>query len=112
MKPPHEKIARAECRDEGYHFNVGDQFYVQYTRHGSVGIDAEIEVTGDGVVEVERREAEYLHPERLKPGWTGGDKEHVRWFFRAIGPGTARIIVRRLFRFEVESECTIRAIVK
>ncbi len=112
MKPPHKEITRAECRDETYHFNVGDQFYVQYTRHGSVGIDAEIEVDGKGVVEVERREAEYLYPERLKPGMTGGDKEVVRWFFTTIGPGTAQIIVRRLFRFEVESECTIRIIVK
>ncbi|MCF2135907.1 MAG: protease inhibitor I42 family protein [Candidatus Thorarchaeota archaeon] len=111
MRPPLDEPVRIQCGNDEYQFQVGDRFYLQYHRHGSVGEDAEIIVENDGIISVEKKESEYLHPERMKPGMTGGDAEHVRWFFRAASPGTTKIIVRKLFRFEIEDECSMKIVI-
>ena len=86
---------------------VGEFFYFEYHRHGSVGFDADFEVEDDNIVELVRSECEYLYPERMKPGWTGGDKERCRWVFKALAFGETRINIRKLFRGDVESACAI-----
>ncbi len=90
---------------------VGEEFAIGYHRHGSVGIDAEFEISDENIVEFVRSEAEYLYPQRLKPGITGGDAERCKWFFRAKQAGRTEIIVRDLYRFKVEKETPITVIV-
>lgn len=113
MKPPTERPRRIDCREDGepVWLSVGDEFYVQFHRHGSVGEDAEFEIADEKVVTHTHTEAEYLHPERMKPGWTGGDAERGRWFFKANNPGETSLTIRILFRFRVESTCTITLVV-
>jgi hypothetical protein len=100
-------LQRIECGGKSYTFKIGDIFYYQFHRHGSVGEDAEFEINDDKIIEHVETKTEYLHPERLKPGWTGGDAERGHWFFKAIRKGKVILVIRELFRFEVESECTI-----
>ena len=105
------ELTRIECDGSVYSFNVGDEFYYQFHRHGSVGEDAEYEITDSQVIEHTKTETKYLHPEKMKPGWTGGDAERGQWFFKAVGKGKTSLLIRVLFRFEVESECEINIIV-
>lgn len=92
--------------------SVGDTFAVGFHRHGSVGEDAEFEIANDGIIKFVREESEYLHPERLDRGITGGDAERCRWLFVAKQAGKTKIIVRELFRFRVEREVPITVIVE
>jgi hypothetical protein len=110
LKPPEEEPRRVECTegDVPVKLSLGEEFYVQFHRHGSVGEDAEFEIEDESVVTHLVTETEYLHPDRLKPGWTGGDAERGRWFFKACGRGQAKLTIRTLFRFEVERTCSIR----
>ncbi len=109
MKPEKDEPFRIECKETGpIEVKVDDVFYYGFHRHGSVGEDAEFEIGDKTIISHESTEAEYLHPERMKPGWTGGDAERCKWLFKALKPGTTTIIVRVLFRFEVESECTMQ----
>ena len=115
MKQPEMKIQRIECKGEepSTTIAIGDTVYYQFHRHGSVGEDAEFEIEDDSILIHERTESEYLHPENLKkPGWTGGDAETGRWFFKAVKQGTTKLTIRILFRFEIESECTMTIIVE
>ncbi|TXT57806.1 MAG: hypothetical protein BAJATHORv1_10513 [Candidatus Thorarchaeota archaeon] len=104
MKPPTELIDVEWKTESEREFRVGDVFRLRFHRHGSVGEDAEVEVSDTEVISHEQTETKYLHPERMKPGWSGGDAERGYWTFKAKKPGTATITVRVLFRFEVESE--------
>jgi hypothetical protein len=100
---------RIACAVGGSHVTVevGEQFYCEFTRHGSVGEDAEFEIDDTTVFIHEKTDTEYLHPERMKPGWTGGDAEKGRWFFKALRPGKATLTVHTVFRFEVQDVCRI-----
>jgi len=115
MKPPEEEIQRVECKGEesSTTLTIGDTVYYEFHRHGSVGEDAEFEIEDDNILIHERTESEYLYPENLKkPGWTGGDAERGKWFFRAVKQGRTKLTIRILFRFEIESECTMTIIVE
>jgi hypothetical protein len=114
LKPEKEDVERIECSAEGtkVEFQVGESFYYQFRRHGSVGIDAEFEIADTTVVEHVRTKTEYLHPERMKPGWTGGDSERGQWFFRAAGSGQTTILIREMFRGKMQGECSITVVVK
>ena len=92
--------------------NAGSRFSFKFHRHGSVGEDAEFEIEDTTVITHEKTETEYLHPERMKPGWTGGDAERGLWFFRVLKSGVTSITVRVLFRFDVESEHKVKFVVK
>ncbi len=109
MKPKNKEPRRIECAVGGASVivQVGEQVYYEFRRHGSVGEDAEFEIDDPTVIVHERTDTEYLHPERMKPGWTGGDAERGRWFFKALRPGKAKLTVRTMFRFEVEDVCRI-----
>ena len=73
MKPPEDEIQRVECKGEDTILNlsVGDEFYYQFHRHGSVGEDAEFIIEDDSIVTLTKTETEYLHPEHMKSnfGW-------------------------------------------
>jgi hypothetical protein len=92
--------------------NEGNRFSFKFHRHGSVGEDAEFEIDDTAIITHEKTETEYLHPERMKPGWTGGDAERGQWFFRALKSGVTSITVSVLFRFDVESEHKVKFVVK
>ncbi|MHA1246796.1 MAG: hypothetical protein ACTSPE_05670 [Candidatus Thorarchaeota archaeon] len=111
MKPPTNEPSQIDCGSGEYRFRVGDRFYYQFTRHGSVGIYAEFEIKGDAV-KFEREIAEYVYPERVKqPGITGADKERVKWVFEAVAAGRSVVHVMHLFRGRIEEECNIAIIV-
>jgi hypothetical protein len=115
MKPDKEDIPRVLCAgdDSVLTFSVGDKFYYQFHRHGSVGEDAQFTIGDPSVISHEGTETEYLHPENLKkPGWTGGDAERGKWFFKALKPGETTIVIEELFRFEIESRCTVNILVE
>jgi hypothetical protein len=115
MKPEIEDIPRILCAgdDSVLSFSVGDKFYYQFHRHGSVGEDAQFTIGDPSVIAHEKTEIEYLHPENMKkPGWTGGDAERAKWFFKALKLGETTIVIEELFRFEVESRCVINIVVE
>jgi len=115
MKHDNEDIPRILCAgdDSILKFSVGDKFYYQFHRHGSVGEDAQFAIGDSSIVSHESTETEYLYPENLKkPGWTGGDAERGRWFFKALKPGETTIVFEEVFRSEVESRCTINIVVE
>ncbi len=115
MKPPSDEPRKIECSgdESSVNLTVDEIVWYGFHRHGSVGEDAEFVIEDSSVLEHERTETEYLHPENMKkPGWTGGDAERGKWFFRAIKPGKTKLTVRILFRFEVESECTMNIVVE
>jgi hypothetical protein len=114
IKPDKEDIPRVLCAgdDSVLTFSVGDRFYYQFHRHGSVGEDAQFTIGDSSIVAHEKTETEYLYPENLKkPGWTGGDAERGMWFFKALRTGQTTLAIEELFRFEIESRCTINILV-
>ncbi|TFG34103.1 hypothetical protein EU527_04865 [Candidatus Thorarchaeota archaeon] len=115
MKPPKDEVQRVECSGErsSVTLAVEEEFYYQFHRHGSVGEDAEYIIGDESIISYLRTEAEYLHPEHMKkPGWTGGDAERVKWFFKALKKGTTTLTINILFRFDVESSCVLTIIVE
>jgi hypothetical protein len=114
MKPPSGDILDVEWKGESPVVTIGidEAFRCRFHRHGSVGEDAEFEILDTSVLIHENTETEYLYPERMKPGWTGGDAQTGYWYFRGIRPGKTRLIIRVLFRFDVESEHTLDVTVK
>jgi hypothetical protein len=114
IKPDKDDTPRILCagNDSLLTFSVGDRFYYQFHRHGSVGEDAQFTIGNPSIIMHEKTETEYLHPEHMKKqGWTGGDAEKGLWFFRAIKAGETTLVIEELFRFEVESRCTINIMV-
>ena len=115
MKPPQDEISKVECKGEDTVLKlcVGDEFYYQFHRHGSVGEDAEFEIGDNSIIVHTDTETEYLHPEHMKkPGWTGGDAEKGKWFFKALKAGGTTLKINIMFRFEVESSCILSIIVE
>ncbi|MGQ4912218.1 MAG: hypothetical protein ACP6KW_08635 [Candidatus Thorarchaeota archaeon] len=114
MKPPQEpRRVEWKGKTDQLRLSLGEEFYLQFHRHGSVGEDAEFSIGNENVIVHERTETEYLHPEHMKdPAWTGGDAERGRWFFRAQGRGSTTLTIRILFRFEVEEEHTLNITVE
>ena len=114
MKPS-EELREIKCGGEESveRLSVGEVVWYSFSRHGSVGEDAEFEIENEEVMAHERTETEYIHIEKMKkPEWTGGDAERGKWFFKALRPGSTRLTVRILFRFEVESECKVKIVVE
>jgi hypothetical protein len=96
-----------------FSLTVGEVVWYEFHRHGSVGEDAEFEIEDESILIHERTETKYLHPENLKkPGWTGGDAEKGKWFFKGVQQGKTKLTIRILFRYDVESECTMTIFVE
>ena len=110
MKPPLDEVMRVDCTGEksSIELHVGQEFYYQFHRHGSVGEDVEYVIGDESIISYLKTETQYLHPENLKkPGWTGGDAEQGRWFFKAIKTGTTTLTINILFRFDIENSCIL-----
>ncbi len=113
MKPPKEESIEVSWKieDPSVTVSVGTTFYFNFHRHGSVGEDRTFEIEDENIVEHIETDVHYKHPERMKPGWTGGDAELGKWFFKAIRPGKTEITVTKLFRFEVEDTYDVQVTV-
>lgn len=114
MKPPREEQIVLDWKNESrISLNVGDILLCKFHRHGSVGEDAEFDISDTDIIRHEDTETKYLHPEKMKqPGWTGGDAESGVWSFKAIKQGKTTLVVKVLFRFDVESEHPIEIVVE
>ncbi len=114
MKPPEDEIQTVRCSGAESHVTVatGERFRITFHRHVSVGEDAEFVIRDPDLISHEKTTTEYLHPERLKPGFTGGDAERGTWLFRAMKPGTTTIVIRRMFRGDVDSECVLHVTIE
>ena len=110
VKPESEEIRRVKCRgdDSITSFSVGEEFRYKFHRHGSVGEEFTFEIGNTGIISHERTETEYLHPEKMGPGMTGGDAERGMWCFKAIAQGATTLTILEVFRGEVESRCVMK----
>jgi len=114
MKPD-EEVKKIDCPEDGHEVRLGvnETVYFEFHRHGSVGENTEYEINDESVLRHLRTETEYLHPEQMKyPGWTGGDAEKGRWYFKTRGIGTTILTVKKFFRGTLESTCRVKIIVE
>ena len=79
----------------------------RFHQHSSVGIEAEYQIDDSSIVRFKTQETHYHHPEKLQPGWTGGDSAEGQFIFEALKPGQTVLHVRHLFRGELEREQTV-----
>ncbi len=90
---------------------AGDTFVFNYHRHYSVGVDFHFEIDDPTLVQLTGSTHEYVHPDRLKPGWTGGDREKCQWIFQATLPGVTTLTIQELFRGEIQNTCVFEVII-
>ncbi|MEM2143642.1 MAG: hypothetical protein QXS20_07170 [Candidatus Thorarchaeota archaeon] len=114
MKNAHSEAKRVTCSEDSNVIEIkcGEEFYYQFGRHASVGEEAEFEIEDTSVVTHIDTELKYRYPERMKPGWTGGDSQTGRWFFKGDRPGETKIHFRELFRGRLERECVLTVVVR
>ncbi len=79
----------------------------RFHQHSSVGFEAEYQIADPEIVRFKEREIRYHHPEKLKPGWTGGDSAEGQFIFEALKPGKTVLRFQHLFRGELEREQTV-----
>lgn len=79
--------------------------------HASVGKGATATSSDETVVRIVDTQLRYLHPERMKPGFTGGDAAQRTFVFEGLAPGTATLTVTKLYRGKVEGTVEIRVTV-
>ena len=91
---------------------LNETAYVTCEQWGSVGIDCEYEISDDQIFSFMRSEVKYRFPERMKPGWTGGDSAEKVLFFKAKQPGSVILKIHRMFRGHKEETRFIRIIIK
>ncbi len=88
---------------------VGDEFTYSFNEHVSVGFMAEFDIEDESVLRHKGTNTNYETPERMEePGITGADSAQTTFYFEAISKGTTLLIIRNLFRMDVESEYRFR----
>ena len=115
MKPNENSVKMIECPKDGHvvRLSLDEEVSFEFFRHGSVGENMEFEIGDESVLKHLRTETEYLHPEKMKyPGWTGGDAERGKWFFKTVGTGKTSLTVSKIFRGTLESKCTVEIVVE
>ncbi len=80
--------------------------------HESVGIGSEVVIADPAVLALGSPELRYSHPDRLRPGITGGDAAVLTYTAEALAPGATELRVRSLFRGELDGERAIRVVVE
>ena len=91
---------------------LNEMAFVKCEQWGSVGIDCEYEISDDQIVSFIKSEVKYRYPERMKPGWTGGDSAEKILLFKANKPGSALLKIHRMFRGERKETRLISIIIK
>lgn len=88
---------------------VGDELAYVYYEHISVGYMADFDIEDESVVRHKGSETIYEQPERMnEPGITGADAAQTTIYFEAMVKGTTLLIIRNLFRMDIESEYRFR----
>ena len=90
---------------------VNEKVSYSYPLHGSVGITAEYYIADENILKYIDTKVKYHHPERMKPGMTGGDSATGTFIFKAIKQGETELIIKHLFRGELEKEVKIKVTV-
>lgn len=91
---------------------VGDTLQYMYFKHSSVGNEVDFIISDEKCIELSDNKIEYKYPEKMKPGWTGGDASNGVFIFKAISKGQCLLTLQNLFRGELEEEKKIKIIVK
>jgi hypothetical protein len=88
---------------------IGDKLGYSFHEHMSVGFWAEFEIEDETVLRHSGTDTVYNTPERMnEPGMSGADAARTTFFFEAISTGTSLLIVRNIYRGDVESEYKFR----
>jgi len=88
---------------------IGDKLGYSFSEQMSVGYWAEFEIEDENVVRHSGTDTAYNSPERInEPEISGADAARTTFFFEAISSGTSLLIVRNIFRGEIENEYTFR----
>jgi hypothetical protein len=89
--------------------NAGNKLGYSFHEHMSVGYWAEFEIEDESVIRHIGTDTVYNTPERMRePGMSGADAAKTTFFFEAISTGTSLLIVRNIFRGEIENEYKFR----
>jgi len=89
--------------------NVGNKLGYSFNEHISVGYWAEFEIEDESIIRHSGTDTVYNSPESMKePGMPGADAAKTTFFFEAISTGTSLLIVRNIFRGEIENEYKFR----
>ena len=88
---------------------IGDKLGYSFSEQMSVGYWAEFEIEDENVVRHSGTDTAYNSPERMnEEGISGADAARTTFFFEAMNIGTSLLIVRNIFRGDIESEYKFR----
>jgi hypothetical protein len=91
---------------------TGTKLIYSYRLHESVGFGADYQIANPAVLVFLKEDLKYLHPERMKPGWTGGDEAQAVFIFQAKTAGETTLTIRKLFRGKVEETIVYKVVVQ
>ena len=87
---------------------VNEKTTYKFSLHASVGITAEYFISDENILQYIDSKVKYHHPERMKYGMTGGDSATGTFIFKAIKKGETELIIKHLFRGDLEKEIRIK----
>ena len=88
---------------------VGQKAYLSLSEHGSVGIESKATSSDESIINFINSDFAYFKP--LVSGETGGDGGQKTYVFKAKKAGLATIKTQKIFRGNLEEECSIKIIV-
>jgi hypothetical protein len=91
---------------------INEKVSYDFSLHESVGFTAEYYIKDEGIIKYINTKVKYYHPERMKPGMTGGDSARGTFIFKAIKQGETELVIKHLFRGEVDKIVKIQITVK
>jgi predicted secreted protein len=103
------KIVELKIDNTDVKVTIGVKLAYSFNEHMSVGYWAEFEIEDESVIRHSGTDTAYNSPERMnEPGMSGADAAKTTFFFEAISTGTSLLIVRNIFRGEIENEYKFR----
>ena len=87
---------------------VGERVSYRFKKHVSVGFNAEYRISDQNRLQFVGAQTEYLQPENMGEGMTGGDRAKGVFMFQALQAGEVTLTIQHLFRGELESEKAIK----
>lgn len=91
---------------------VGDTFVYTFHSHPSVGFEANFKLEPEGVLELEREDKIYDHPDRLEIVETGADGGQGLFVFVAKQVGSTILTVNHEFRGDLEEQAVIEVVIQ
>ena len=93
---------------QSFTLKVNEQALYNFTLHESVGFTAEYFIIDESILKCIDTKIKYHHPERMKPGMTGGDSATGSFIFKALKQGGTELIIKHLYRGDLEKEVIIK----